>query len=137
MGYEIFARKIRRVGTPIVSFMRTGRIALNKAASEILVKEAVEYVLLMWDASSRKVALKGITKKDPRAYKIHFGGKGNSGGFSAVTFIEHIGLSMDETRAYPAVWNDEQNMFEVNIQEAAEVKPLLAAIGGAKTAKRR
>jgi hypothetical protein len=50
------------------------------------------------NATASKVALRSISKKDPRAYKVHYGAKGNGAGFSAKTFFDHIGLDYSETR---------------------------------------
>lgn len=50
MSYEIFARKTRRLGSPGISFNANGIITFNKAAALKLKAEAVENVLVLWDA---------------------------------------------------------------------------------------
>ncbi len=55
MAYEIFTRKIARSGTPAISFSRIGQITFNQSASRILQKEAIEYVLLLWDGAAGKL----------------------------------------------------------------------------------
>ncbi len=117
MAYEIFTRKVRRVGSPAVTLSTLGRLALNKAAADILHRSAVEHVLLLWDAEARKFAVRPITKKDERAYKLHYGKKGNGAGFSAVTFLAHIGYDYSKTRSHPAIWNEDQQMFEVEVPQ--------------------
>lgn len=118
MAYEVFARTVRRTGAPSVTLTRLGRIALSKSAYQLMEKQAVEYVLLMWDPVGRKVALKPSNKKDGRAYELHAHHRGGAG-FSAVTFLEHIGFDMKSgSRQCPAEWNDDQGILEVNVAEA-------------------
>ena len=70
MAWEIFSRKVRRSGTPAVTFNKLGRISLNKTATAILERDAVEFVLLLWDPIKRQVGIRPITKKDQRAYRL-------------------------------------------------------------------
>jgi len=100
MPYEIFTRKVPRMGTPTMSFSKIGQIAFNQSAARILQKDAVEYILLMWDLSEKKVAIKSTSnKKDQRAYRIRYAGKGNGAGFSAKTFLDYIGIDYSERKA--------------------------------------
>jgi hypothetical protein len=117
MAYEIFTRKVRRMGTPSVTFNKMGRLQFNKAATAKLEKEAVEYVLLLWDAESNKVGLRLITKRDPRAYKVAYGAKGNGAGFSAKTFFDHIGLDYTETRTAPVEIGEGDILLEFQVPE--------------------
>jgi hypothetical protein len=132
MAYEIFSRKFVRVGTPQLSLMRTGRMAFNKAATAMLTEQAVEHVLLMWDKGSNKIALRPITKKDTRAYKVHISKRDNGAGFSCISFMEHIGFDYEKgTKSFPMTWNAEQGIFEatVDFEPVASQKPLLSISG--------
>ena len=132
MAYEVFHRRVRRVGAPSITLNRAGRVSFNKAASERMRKLAVESVALLWDANARKFAIRPMAKKDPRAYQLHFGNRDNGAGFSAVTFMEHIGFDYKAgSRQFPAEWNEEQGMFEVSLADAdeADEAPLLQAVG--------
>jgi hypothetical protein len=131
MAYEVFVRTARRTGTPAVAFMESGRMSLNAAATKILTDQAVEYVVLLWDAGTKRVAIRPIAKKDPRAYKLNRSGKGHGSGFSAVTFFEHIGFDHKKgTKSFPVDWNNEQGMFELTMtDDQADAKPLLQALG--------
>jgi len=117
MAYEIFTRKVRKLGTPAVTVTKLGRMALNKAATVPFEKQAVENVLVMWDADRRQFAIRPITKKDTRSYKITYGAKGNGAGFSAKTFFDYIGLDFSESRTMSAEWNDQDGMFEVKVPD--------------------
>jgi hypothetical protein len=139
MAYEVFVRKARRTGTPSASFQTSGRIALNAAATKILTDLAVEMVLLLWDPVAKKVGIRPAFKKDQKSYKLSRTGKGNGAGFSAVTFFEHIGFDhTKETKSFPAEWNSETQMFEINMaEERGETSaPLLALDGGIGTGRR-
>jgi hypothetical protein len=111
MGWEIFTRQVVRTGEPMITLMASGRMSLNKPAGRRFEEKAIEHILLLWDKGERRVAVKPIGKKDARAYKLSYASKGNSAGFSAVTFFRHINYNWDETRSYPMTWNDEENMY--------------------------
>ena len=118
MGFEIYSRRIQRGGSPSVSFTTLGRLGFNKSATTVLEKNAVENVLLLWDAEKRLIGIRPITKKDIRAYKIHYGKKGNGCGFSAVTFLRHIGYSKEgEAHTLPAKWDEHEEMFVIEVPE--------------------
>lgn len=117
MPWEIFTRKVRRSGSPAITFNKLGRIALNKTATAVLEKEAIEFVLLLWDADRRLVGVRPITKKDHRAYRLAYGQKGNGAGFSAKTFMDYIGYDQSETRSFPAQWNESDSTFTVELPE--------------------
>lgn len=117
MPYEIFTRKVRRMASPSVTFNKMGRLQFNKAATSRLEKDAVENVLLLWDPGARKVAIRSISKKDPRSYKIAYGIKGNGAGFSSKTFFDYIGLDYSETRSVPVEIGDGDILLEFQIPE--------------------
>jgi len=115
MAYEIYARKTKRMGSPMVTFSTLGRISLNKAGTARFEKEVVEFVILMWDPSAHKVGIRPISKKDPRGYRVSYGKKGNGAGFSAKTFLDYIEYDYGESRSFQTEWNDQENMFEFEI----------------------
>src|ERR1700692_3818143 len=115
MPFEVFSRKTSRVGTPMMTFNSLGRIALNKSSTRRLEKDAVEFVVLLWDRDSRRVAIRPLTKKDPRAYRVAYGKKGNGAGFSAKTFLDYIEYDYSISRSFPVEWNDKEGQFEAQI----------------------
>lgn len=115
MSFEIFSRKVIRTGTPSVTATKLGRMALNKSATMFFEKNAVEFVLLLWDMELRRIAVRPISKRDPRAYRLSYGKKGNGAGFSAKTFFDFIGLDYSESRSMSATWNMEQEMLEMDV----------------------
>lgn len=118
MGYEVFSRKTSRVGTPTVTFTSLGRVALNKHATRVLEKDAVEFVILLWDNEGRRIGIRPITKRDQRAYRVSYGKNGNGAGFSAKTFLDYINYNYAMTMNFPIEWNDKEGMFEAQIPAA-------------------
>ena len=115
MGFEVFDRKTTRRVEPTVTLTILGRIALNTGAATILQKVAAEYVLLLWDAETKRVAVKVVGKKEPRSYVLHYGKNGNGAGFSALTFLNHIKYDFSESRPFPLQWDEGGNMFVFSI----------------------
>ena len=117
MGYEIFTRKVQYRGSPGISITKMGVLSFNKGASIILQKEAVESVLLLWDKEKRMMGIRSITKKDQRSYKVRMNKRGDGAGFSAATFLKYIEYDTSETRSFLANWNEQQQMFEIEVPE--------------------
>jgi hypothetical protein len=120
MAMEFFSRKVRQTGSPSAAFTKMGRVAFNIMATANFEKKGVECVLLGWDKERRLVGIKpiSITKKDLRAYKLRAGGKkGNGSGFTASTFLRHIGFDLSETKSMPIEWDDKEEMFLVEVPE--------------------
>jgi len=115
MGWEIFSRKMVTTSDPTVTLMHSGRMSLNKSATQRLEEKAIERVLLLWDAETHQVGIKPITKKDTRSYKVSYSGRGNSAGLSTVMFYKFINYNWDKTYNYPVTWNDDQGMYVFTI----------------------
>ena len=107
------------MGAPSMSFSKIGQLAFNQFAARILQKDAIEFVLIMWDGEQRKLAIKSTNnKKDARAYRIRYNEKGNGASFSCKTFLDYIGLNYAERRAVPIEINTNNEMFvEVKIPD--------------------
>jgi hypothetical protein len=112
MAFEIFSRKSRRVGTPVVSITKIGSFAFNKSAADILQKDALEFLLLMWDATTGSIGMKTTSnKKDTRAYRIRYMDKGNGATFSAKTFLDHYGIDYSARTPIPIELNTDKEIF--------------------------
>jgi citrate lyase synthetase len=117
MAYEIFDRKRQYGGTAAITITKYGQLSFNKAASEILKKAAIEMVLMLWDKEKRSVGIRGISKKDPRAFTVHWSKRGDGAGFSVTSFLKHIEYNASESRMFLVQWDDEQQMFEFGINK--------------------
>ena len=115
MAFEIFTRKNTRLRDPSISINRLGRIGLNQAATLTLQKDAVEFVLLLRNEATGVIAIRPITKKDSRAYRISYAKSGSSSGFSAKTFLDWIEYDYSSTRSFPADWNEREGRFEIKL----------------------
>lgn len=117
MAFEIFTRKIHRGKGPSVSFTTNGRMAFNKSATDQLEKVGAEKVFVMWDKDNNRIGIRPTTKKDPRTYDIHYSKKGNGSGFSASTFLKHIGYKETETHTLLASWEEQEGILVVEVPE--------------------
>src|SRR5271157_3936682 len=115
MPWETFTRDFVRTTAPKVTVTNLGRFALNNSSSALVRQNDVESVLLLWDASTRKVGIQPTKAGDHRAYTLSaYGPKGKSGtGFSAVTFLNHINYDWSETRSFPAEWTENMLVFTI------------------------
>ncbi len=132
MAYEIFTRKIARMGTPVLSFSKIGQLTFNQSAARILQKDAVEYVLLMWDPEAKKLAIKTTSnKKDSRAYRIRYNDKGNGASFSCKTFLDYVGIDYYERKRLPIEINaGNEIIVEAKIPESMFKKALQTPLAG-------
>ncbi|MGB6875614.1 MAG: hypothetical protein WBD87_06225 [Candidatus Acidiferrales bacterium] len=112
--YEVFEKKATRVEFPAVSVTPGGKLALNAAAGRKFREEAAEYVLLLWDSVHRKIGIRVISKRDTRSFKVSYSRK-YAAAISAASFLRFIGWRETKRVRFPAIWNDEQRMFEFSL----------------------
>jgi hypothetical protein len=116
MAYEVFKRSAIRVDEPSISLVPDGRMALNAAAVRILRQAGVRSVLLLWDKTNRKVALKAAAKNDKNSYAVSGVGS-HSASLRAKSFLGHIGWNALRRTMLPARWNEKDKMFEITIPQ--------------------
>jgi hypothetical protein len=121
MGYKVFERKIIRTGNPTLSIGKLGRFGLNAFSAKYFRDTAVEFVLLLWDEETRRLALRPTSKKDGKAFTLKYDkqGRGAGAGFFAKSFLEYINYDYSTTRTLPAEWNENQGILEVQIPDEA------------------
>jgi hypothetical protein len=115
MGFEIFNRKVVWTGTPSITFTKLGRISFNKAASSLIEKNAIENVLLLWDAEKKIIGIRSTAKKDRRTYTVYSTKRGDGCGFSATTFFKWIGYDLSESRSLATQWDEHNQIFTVEL----------------------
>jgi hypothetical protein len=142
MSFEIYAKERQSKSmAPMLSISPLGRCTLNRAAAEMFDKDAVQIILLLWDQETHKIAIRPITKKDPRSFNVRFSRKdkiATSAAFSGVLFLKHIGYDMSETKSYPIQWNAEEAHFEAELPKEkfqGQQQPLAAVEGGKRHGK--
>jgi hypothetical protein len=119
VAYKVFEKKNTRIGSPILTITKLGRISLNASATKLLRDNTVEYVLVMWDEDALQMALKPTSsKRDTRAYKITFGANNSGAAFSAKSFLDFVGWDLSVKRQVPAEWNEDSNLLEAKVKAA-------------------
>ena len=113
MAYEVFDYKATRLGSPALTITTDGRLALNGDAGDLLRSVGAKFAHLLWDAEARKIALRPLTKRDSRSYRLTVPRAHKRGmSVSAATFLRYIGWS-SSTRATLAVeWNEKEKLLE-------------------------
>ncbi len=117
MAYEVFKRTGVRVEEPALSLVPDGRIALNAAAVRVLTQAEVKSVLLLWDKTNNRVALKAAAKGDKNAYAVSIVRDSHSGSLRAKSFLGHIGWSAPKRTLLPATWSEKERMFEITLPQ--------------------
>jgi len=111
VAYEVFKRTGARVDTPAVSIGQSGKISLNAAAVRILREAGVKSVLLLWDKTNRKIAIKESQKGDKNTFAASI--TRSTGAIRAKAFVSHIGWGARQREKLPAIWNAAEKMFEI------------------------
>jgi hypothetical protein len=129
MAYEVFKRTAVRVEEPSLSLVPDGRIALNAAAVRVLTGAGVKFVLLLWDKTTYKIALRAAPKGDKNAYAVSVVRDSHSGSLRAKAFLTHIGWNAPKRTMLPATWREQEKMLEVTLPPEY--------VGSAKTADQK
>lgn len=119
MSYVIFERKSPRVVEPAVTFSAQGRLAFNATIYRLFNKFAVENVLLLLDREQRKVAIRPITKKDARSYKVSYAKVKTGCNVSAKAFLDWAKVDYSKMHTYPAQWNENDAVLEITLPREA------------------
>lgn len=115
MAYEVFKRTGARVETPTLSIVPDGRIVINAATVRIVRENRIVSVLLLWDASNHRLALKATHRGDKNSYAVSVSASSHSGSLRAKAFLSHIGWNARKREMIPAVWNEKERMFEATL----------------------
>jgi hypothetical protein len=92
MAYEVFDYKATRLGSPALTITTDGRLALNGDAGDLLRSVGAKFAHLLWNAEARKIALRPLTKRDSRSYRLTVPRAHKRGmSVSAATFLRYIG----------------------------------------------
>jgi len=114
MAYEVFKRTSARVDTPTLSIGPDGRITINAAAVRIAREARVKSVLLLWDWTTHRLAIKVTHRDDRNSYALSIASS-HSGSLRAKSFLRHIGWKARKRETVLAAWNAEERMFEATL----------------------
>jgi hypothetical protein len=92
--------------------IRSGKIAFNADAGDILAGVGVRFAHLLWDAAACKIAIRAVTKADNDSFKVSIP-KGKRGGtMSANSFLNYIQWQAKEPAIVEAHWNEAERLLE-------------------------
>ena len=119
MAYKVYTSvsKGKRDDRPIISLRLNSKIRLNMAATQLLIKDGIERVRVLWDAQKRKIAVAAAADDDPHGYKVYLGNNGNQGSIGVRSFGGFIGLKPGPTVKVYASYS--HKMLEARIPDAA------------------
>jgi len=115
MAYEVFKRTGARVETPTLSVTPDGRITINAAAVRIARESRVKSVVLLWDSTNHRLAIKIAQRGDANSYALSIALSSHSGSLRAKSFLKHIGWKARKRETIPANWNEKERMFEATL----------------------
>jgi hypothetical protein len=130
LAYEVFKRTSVRVDTPALSIVPGGRVAINSAACRLLLEAGVKTVVVLWDRTAHKMAVKAAPKGERNSFTVTFASDHHAGSFAAKSFLSHIGWNAPKRERLPTTWNAAEKMFE------ATLPPLYLASTAIGTKKR-
>jgi hypothetical protein len=135
MPFELYTRSFVKTSAPKVTISGFGRIALNKAAADMLVKGDASFVVLLWDRTTRRVGIQPTAAETSNTYPLKaYGPSGKTGtGFSAVTFLNFINYDWSQTRSFGAEWLAVDKMLVFSIPQ----EHLAGHKGGAQPSRRQ
>ena len=118
MPFELFERKRTHGGPPAVSISKMGLFVINASAIEKYFQKR-KYAAIYWDKEAGKVGIKPLVKKEEKSYNMHYSPKGNVGSMSATAFLKYVGYDLQETKSFPAAWNEKEGLLEFTIFDKA------------------
>ena len=112
MAYEVFKRTGARVETPTLAITPDGRITINAAAVRIARDARIASVLLLWDWTNHRLAIKAAQKGDRNSYALSIAAASHSGSLRAKSFLGYIGWRARKRETISMDWNEKERMFE-------------------------
>ncbi len=115
MAYEVFQRSAVRVSTPSLAVSPLGLIAFNAAACRLLIEAGVKSVVILWDRSKCRIAVKAAPRGERNSFTVTINGGSHSGGVRAKSFFRHIGWVAPKRVPLATTWNAAERMFEATL----------------------
>ena len=122
MGFVAFDEKRVKRTEPAVSLTTNGNFNLNAACVRGYFK-GIKHAKLYWDVSQNKIGIKPMQTPDEFTYRVTMSSKRSIGTFSGTAFVKKIGIVYkDKTRAFPASWNETEQLIEFSVAEVLKKK---------------
>jgi len=119
--WETFRRKYRpSPKSPTITLAKSGIIGLNTAVVSLLGER--KYGLLLFDRDRGLMGIRLLEKNEPNAYPIGVIAEKSHGTISGVAFMKTYGIEPIETRAFPASYDDKNNILFADVSEFVKGK---------------
>ena len=112
MSFELFDSKSIRIGSPAITIQPDGRVALNADVGDILASLGAKYAQILWDRENLKLAIRPLSKRDARAFKLTFLKGKRGGSLSARSFLNYIQWRQAGSFTTPVHWNEKEGLLE-------------------------
>lgn len=126
MAFELFKRRTRpSPKEPMVSLSKSGMIGLNAAVTRNILGDN-KFAHLFFDKDKHLIGIKFLKNSDPDAYPVKCTKNMSHGSIAGVSFLKTYGIFPDDTKAYPATFDDNNKILVVDVSGEEIAK------GGAK-----
>jgi hypothetical protein len=115
MGYELFNPKEARIGSPVLTINRDGKITLNADAGDLLRHEGAKFIQILWDAGASKMALRPFSKLMEGSYKLTTKSGRRGMVVSGFAFLRHIHWNFSKSVTVPVEWNEKEKLLEASL----------------------
>ncbi|MGO9121567.1 MAG: hypothetical protein ACLQPD_28645 [Desulfomonilaceae bacterium] len=126
MAFELFKRHTRpSPKDPMVTLSGSGMIGLNAAVTRNIIGDN-RFAHLLFDREKHLIGIKFFKNNDPDAYPIKVTKNLGHGTIAGVSFLKTYGIFPDKTKAYPATFDDMNEILLVDVSgkqgEKSELK---------------
>jgi hypothetical protein len=112
MAYELSDSKAIRIGSPALTIGTDGRIALNADVGDILSSLGAKYAQILWDREGFRLAIRPLTRRDERAFKLTVARGKRGASFSAQSFLKYIQWEPLDRFTTGIHWNEKEGLLE-------------------------
>ena len=112
MAYELFDSKAIRIGSPALTIGTDGRVTLNADVGDILASLGARYAQILWDRESFRLAIRPLTRRDQRAFKLTVVQGKRGASFHARSFLNYIQWQPSNRFTTAVHWNEKEGLLE-------------------------
>lgn len=114
-GFDVFTDAGKSF-KPKISIRKTGQVGFNNGAIKRFALSDFEYVVLMYNKETEKIALK-FTNDMNEDGAIKFTKKKGNYFVSGKSFMEKYSISYTESKSFDVEWIDEHNIAIIDIKD--------------------
>jgi hypothetical protein len=122
MAWETFKRSRRpSPKDPMVTLSKSGMIGLNSAVTRSIIGDN-RFAHLLFDRDRHLIGIKFLKNNDADAYPVKCSNNMGHGTIAGVSFLKTYGIFPDDTKAYPATFDDNSKILVVDVSREGDVK---------------